>query len=46
MLLLLPVFHNYQFSVNINPYTTRIQSYVAALKLIQNAEQNDEQNTK
>ena len=31
--------------MNINHYTTGVQSYVAVLKIIQNTEQNDEQNT-
>lgn len=32
------------FSLNVNPYTTRIQSYMGMLKMIQNTEQNGKQN--
>ena len=35
MLLLLALFHDYYFSVNINQYTTRIQPYVAVLTMMQ-----------
>ena len=38
------IFHDCYFSVNINSYTTQIQSYMTMRKIIQNAEQNDEQN--
>ena len=36
--------HDYHFSVNIDLYTTRIQSYVAVLKMKQKTKQNDDQN--
>ena len=45
LLLLFPLFYNCLFIININPYTARIQWYVAVLKMIQNTEQNDKQNT-
>lgn len=38
------IFHDCYFGVNINSYTTQIQSYMTVRKIIQNAEQNDEQN--
>lgn len=45
MLFLFPLFHDYHFSVNNNPYTSHIQSYVAVLNMLQNTDRNDEQNT-
>ena len=45
MLLLFALFHHCHFSVNFNPYTLRIQPYVGVLKVMQNTEQNDKQNT-
>lgn len=36
------IFHDCYFGVNINSYTTQIQSYMTVRKIIQNAEQNDE----
>ena len=42
--LLFALFHDCYFSQNVNPYTTRIQSYMGMLKMIQNTEQNGKQN--